>query len=213
MTTSHRSEGSRIDLTDHLPPWLTCHELDSVHRLYSGTLPSDLTPTEPTLRDLWDLHPPELPELTIHGRTVKAPRWQQAYARDYRCAGQVSVALPVPPLLEPFLAWSQRELDGRLNGLLLNWYDTRLGHYIGPHRDKTAGLVKGAPIVTISLGAERVFRLRAWGERWAGPRVSRATHGALFVMPFGTNQAWTHGVPHLASSRGRRISVTVRAFA
>jgi hypothetical protein len=48
----------------------------------------------------------------------------------------------------------------------------------------------------------------------AGGRVLdlAATHGAVFVMPFDTNEAWKHLVPHRARDRGRRISVTVRAF-
>jgi len=195
---------------DGVPAWLTCHPLDGVHRLYSGRLPAELTPTRDAMVGLWDLHPSEFPELTMHGRSVKAPRWQQAYGKDYRFSGRVSHAHPVPTVLEPLLAWSKNELDARLNGLLLNWYDASLEHYIGAHRDKTTGLVKGAPIVTISFGAERVFRLRPW--RAPGVCDLPATHGTVYVMPFATNRAWTHEVPHFARDRGRRISVTVRAF-
>ena len=53
-------------------------------------------------------------------------------------------------------------VDDRLNGLLLNWYDGRLGHYIGKHRDSRVNMIHGAPIVTISLGEERSFRLAPW---------------------------------------------------
>jgi hypothetical protein len=34
----------------------------------------------------------------------------------------------------------------------------------------------------------------------------------VFVLPYDTNQAWTHEVPHSAPIGGRRISVTLRAF-
>lgn len=188
----------------------TSHDLDGVNRLFSGDLPAEVRPTAAIVDELWQRHPADFPDLVIHGRVVKAPRRQQAFGRDYRFGGRVSRAHPVPDILAPLLAWSQSEVDARLNGLLVNWYDANLEHYIGRHRDKTAGLVSGAPIVTISFGAERTFRLRPW--RGAGVRDFAATHGAVFVMPFDTNRAWTHEVPHFAQDRGRRISVTLRAF-
>jgi alkylated DNA repair dioxygenase AlkB len=121
----------------------------------------------------------------------------------------------VPAILEPYLAWARATLNARLNGLLLNWYDARLAHRIGAHRDSTAGLVEGSAIVTISLGAARVFRL--WPAQ--KPPADRghvdfaATHAAVFVLPWDTNKAVKHGVPHRASDTGRRISITLRAFA
>ena len=92
----------------------------------------------------------------------------------------------------------------------MNWYDAAHEHYIGPHRDKTNGLVQDAPIVTICPQEERVFRLRPW--KATGVVDFPARHGAVFVMPFETNQAFTHEVPHFARYEGRRISVTLRAF-
>ena len=94
---------------------------------------------------------------------------------------------------------------------MLNWYDGKLGHYIGPHHDSDKGLVVGSHIVTISLGEGRVFRLTRprTGERRDFP----ATDGTVFVTPWDTNAAWKHQVVKSAGRRGRRISVTLRAFA
>jgi alkylated DNA repair dioxygenase AlkB len=163
------------------------------------------------LAALWALHPERFHEIAqpFTGRIIPLPRWQQAYGRDYRYSGGVNRALPIPPLLEPYLAWAREQLDARLNGLLLNWYDADLRHYIGPHRDSVAGLVEGAPIVTISLGAPRWFRLRPKG----GALVDlRATDGAVFILPWETNLNVKHEVPHRAGDVGRRISITLRAF-
>lgn len=101
-------------------------------------------------------------------------------------------------------------VDERLNGMLLNWYDGSLGHYIGKHRDSTKKLVHGVPIVTISFGEQRTFRLRPWKKK--GTRDFAARCGSVFVMPFETNLAWTHEVPRSAKCQSRRISVTLRAF-
>ncbi|MDQ3366392.1 MAG: alpha-ketoglutarate-dependent dioxygenase AlkB [Myxococcota bacterium] len=186
------------------------HRLDGDHTLLVGALPPALGLDPEAFERLWCLHPAEFHEITMHGRNVKTPRWQQAYGADYRYTGNVNRALPVPDELAPLHTWVRAHVDERLNGLLLNWYDAEREHYIGKHRDSTSNMVKGAPIVTVSFGDERIFRVRPWkGE---GMRDFVARDGAVFIVPFETNLAWTHEVPHNAKSRGRRISVTLRAF-
>lgn len=117
----------------------------------------------------------------------------------------------MPENLAPLLTWACQTIDPRLNGILLNWYDASQAHYIGKHRDSRTNMIEGAPIVTISLGSERVFRLRPWRREGAVLDFA-AVNGAVFVMPYDTNLAWTHEVPHSARCTGRRISVTLRAL-
>ena len=186
------------------------HDLDGQHKFYSGRLPGDLAVDASRFESLWAMHPDEYQDIQMFGRAVKTPRWQQAYGRDYEYTGQVNEALPVTPLLEPLLAWARSSFHERLNGLLLNWYDGELGHYIGPHHDSIVNIVVGAPIVTVSLGEERVFRLRLPKSKQR--QDFRATDGPVFVMPYDTNLAWKHEVPKSAKAKGRRISVTLRAF-
>jgi len=82
----------------------------------------------------------------------------------YQYTGRVNRALPTPKLLEPLLSWAKQAIDEQLNGILVNWYEGKLGHYIGKHRDSLVGLVKDAPIV------DDLF--------WRGTRLSAATmHG------------------------------------
>jgi alkylated DNA repair dioxygenase AlkB len=149
---------------------------------------------------LWNLHPAQSNEILIHGRMVPIPRWQQAFGRDYAFSGTVSEALPVPDMLAPFLVWVRDAADPRLNGLLLNWYEAQRGHYIGAHRDSRHGLVVGSPIVTISIGDERVFRLRLPKEK--GFVDFPATHGSVFVMPWEANLHLKHEVPRTARAEG-----------
>lgn len=188
----------------------TATPLDAEHVIYCGQLPAALVPDAAGFEALWDLHPAEFHELMMHGRLVKTPRWQQAYGRDYQYTQSTNRALPVHELLVPFLEWGQGTVDARLNGLLLNWYDGERGHYIGRHRDSVKNLVEGAPIVTISLGEERIFRLRPW--KGTGSIDFPATPGRVFVMPWETNLAWTHEVPRQVTRTGRRLSITLRAF-
>lgn len=188
------------------------HSLTDGCHILMGRLPAHLVPDEKQFHDLWNLHPAEFHVIKIGGRLVNTPRWQQAYDRDYAYTVQVNKALPVPAMLTPMLAWAQETVDARLNGILVNWYDGIPGHYIGRHRDSISNLCVGTSIVTLSFGAARTFRLRAWrGE--SEPRVIdfAATNGIVFVMPWQTNLKWTHEVPK-STKGGRRISVTFRAF-
>lgn len=187
-----------------------CHDLGDGHTLWTSQLPAGLRFSPTAFEDLWRLHPPAYHEILMHGRVVKTPRWQQAFGMDYHYTGRVNKALPVPPILAPLLTWAQGQIDERLNSLLVNWYDGSLGHYIGRHRDSTREMIEGVPIVTVSLGEERVFRLRPY--RGEGRRDFPARDGSVFVMPYDTNQVWTHEVPRARKTPGRRISVTLRGF-
>lgn len=198
--------GSGMGLFDSF----TVHQLDDTHLFYSGQLPDPLVLSDDDFDALWDSHPEEFRPLNIHGRVVDAPRWVQAYGQNYSYSGQVNEALHIRNDLEPFLRWSRAWVDERLNGLLLNWYDGALGHYIGRHRDIVKGLVEGSPIVTMSFGEERVFRLRPWKGK--GYVDHPAAHGTVFIVPYETNLTWTHEVPHSKKFVGKRISVTLRAF-
>lgn len=186
------------------------HDLGDGHTFWSGDLPGDLRLDAAAFEALWRLHPQEYHEILMRGRPVKTPRWQQAFGTDYHYTGRVNRALPVPRPLAPLLAWARGNVDGRLNGMLVNWYDAALGHYIGRHRDSTRGMLWGVPVVTVSFGEERIFRLRPY--RGEGRRDFPARDGRVFVMPYETNLAWTHEVPRSRTSSGKRVSVTLRGL-
>jgi alkylated DNA repair dioxygenase AlkB len=203
------SDMSTASMTDTYPEF-EAHALDDGHRFLVGRLPGELCPDAAGFEVLWDLHPSDYDVIHMLGRPVKLPRWQQAYGKDYHFSGRTSEAQPIPTVLDPFLGWSRERIDDRLNGLLLNWYDGALGHYIGPHNDETTGLVPGVPIVTVSFGEERIFRQTH--PKLKLTRDFQVEAGTVFVMPHDTNDAWKHSVPKFARYRGRRISITLRAF-
>jgi alkylated DNA repair dioxygenase AlkB len=69
-------------------------------------------------------------------------------------------------------------------------------------------MIDDAPIVTISFGETRKFRLSRGTEK----RDFLAESGTVYVLPQDTNAIWKHSVPKSARYRGQRISVTVRGF-
>ena len=185
-------------------------DLDETHAVLVGELPASLVLDAAGFAALWSIHPPEFHEIKMHGRPVKTPRWQQAYGTDYRYTGNINRALPLVDPMPAWLSWARERFDARLDGILLNWYDGTAGHYIGKHRDSDVNRVEGSPIVTLSFGEERAFRMRPW--RAEGFVDLPATDGSVIVIPWETNRAYTHEVPASKKALGRRISVTIRAF-
>lgn len=191
-------------------PGFNQHALDDAHVFFVGVLPTSLALSAAQFEAIWSMHPAEYHVIKIHGREVKTPRWQQAFGVDYHYTARVNRALALPTQLVPLLAWARETVHAGLNGALVNWYRGELGHYIGPHHDSVKNMVPDAPIVTISFGQERVFRLTH--SKTKSRRDFPALNGTVFVMPYETNRVWKHEVSRSARWRGRRISVTFRAF-
>ena len=188
---------------------LTPHFLDGSCVIYAGQLPEEELELL-NFEEIWNLHPKDYDTVKIHGREIKTPRWQCAYGKNYHFSGNTYEALPIPGQLTSVYGWCREHIYQHLNGLLLNWYDGKLKHYIGKHRDSTRNMIAGAPIVTISLGEERIFRLRPYQQK--GRIDFKASHGSVFVVPYETNQKFTHEVPHFQRFQERRLSITLRGF-
>jgi alkylated DNA repair dioxygenase AlkB len=186
----------------------TEHVLAPGSSVYSGELPCDRGFDDAAFAELWDMHPADLPDVQFGDTRLKAPRWHQAYGRDYEFAGFVSRASPIPAILAPVVEWVRDAIDPRVNGVLVNWYDGDFEHRIAPHKDSPIGRVAGCPIVTVSLGAPRTFQLFVRRKRVLLP----TGNGTVIVIPDETNKRFAHAVPHLPGDRGRRISITLRGF-
>jgi hypothetical protein len=64
------------------------------------------------------------------------------------------------------------------------------------HHDKTRDLARGAPILSLSVGAERDFRV--------GTETFAVRDGDLVVLPWEVNRRVKHGVPVRRRARGVR---------
>lgn len=186
-------------------------ELGDRHFVQTGSIPAELVPDQHLFEEIWNLHPDEHSEILIHGKRVRVPRWDQAYEKDYPFAKQVAVAKSAPPCMLSFLQWAQEEIDSRFNGMFVNWHDGAKSHYHGKHRDSVNGLIDGTSIITISLGEERVFRMRPYPAGKPSHDIFLQS-GDYVIIPWDTNQHWTHEVPKFARYKKRRVSVTMRAF-
>lgn len=186
------------------------HNLDANNPIFIGKIPPSLKEELPDFETLWKTHPEDYHLVKILGKEIPTPRWQQAYGFDYEYTGSKQNALPIDSNLKPFQDWCKKEIHPQMNSLLLNWYEGEKKHYIGPHRDSPFGLLEGSPIVTISMGEERVFRFRPW--RGKGYQDFVVKDGSVVIIPWATNKTWTHEVPHFVRFKKRRISVTLRVY-
>jgi len=174
---------------------------------------------EQKFKEIWDEHPAEFNEIMMHGKMVKIPRWQQAYGQSYSFSGATAIANPDPPELIKDVMKRVNELvpcfDFRMS--LLNWYAPE--HYLGPHHDDMKQLEPGSPIVSISWGQTRTFRLK-WNKKrpckGALDSSLELRSGDLLFMSWHLNRTHKHEVCKLSKTRqvaaGGRINVTLRSF-
>ena len=185
--------------------------IDQDTLMLTAMLPTALRWDATQFESAWQIKPSTRHKVKIFGEFVEVARYQQAFGATYAYSGSINEAMPVPGLLVPLLRHVQSEIDHRLQGILLNWYDG-CEDYIGAHRDTLKGLVPGSPIVTVSFGETRTFRLTKGKGKSRQVVNQTAEDGRVFVMPWETNLAWKHCVPKSKRNTGRRISVTFRVF-
>ena len=164
--------------------------------------------------ELWKLHPKERGKVLVFGEKT-IPRYQQSYLRDYTFSGVNAKAMPLPNEFKRFLDFvnSIPEYNGNFNQVLLNWYENGL-HHIGSHSDSESQLIPDSPIVTISLGAERTFRIRNKDKKIE--KDIKTENGLVMVMGGKFQKEFKHEIVKINGKKGentgKRISITFRQF-
>jgi len=188
-------------------------QLDTDSWVTRGMLPNHLA--ELDFAAIWALHPANYNQIKIYGKMVTMPRYTQTYLKNYTYSGVEHIALPLPDILQPFFEWANNLMDGmQFNQVLVNWYQDG-SHYIGAHADNERQLVRDYPIISISLGAERLFRIR---DKETKEVVSDIVMKdcSYMVMCGKMQQNYTHEVPKVMGRRGDelgpRINITFRNF-
>jgi hypothetical protein len=103
------------------------------HSVYRGKLPSPLLDQafdSSWFEQIWDQHPDDYHQILMHGRTVRTPRWQVTYGRDYEYTGTVNSAAPVTEDIEPLPAPATKKK--RIRPITYRWLVSMLWHGDGP---------------------------------------------------------------------------------
>ena len=148
--------------------------------------------------------------VSLFGRTFTARRLSASYgdpASSYRYSGIVRRAMPWPGYLRTLAADVAAVVEWRFNFVLINRFrdgDDRLGW----HADNEVDLGARPVIASVSVGAERVFRVRPKG---GGASVGRVLeHGSLVLMWGDSQRDFRHAVPPTARPVGERLNFTFR---
>ncbi len=175
------------------------------------SVPGDLAPD---FDSLWSLHPKEFAIVVMMGRTVRTPRWQQSFIRDYAFSGANHDAGELPEVVKPLLDWANSLGYGEFNQCMINWYANGL-HNIGAHRDNEGPLVPDSPVFSISLGQTRTLRVKCYSSKVKLLDLEMEDQTAV-VMGGRFQKELTHEVPRhtgkKGSSMGPRINITFRQF-
>lgn len=148
--------------------------------------------------------------VTVFGRTFTARRLSACYGdptASYRYSGLVRRALPWTGYLQTLAADVAAAVGWRFNFVLINRFRDG-GDRLGWHADDESDLGTRPVIASVSVGAERVFRMRSRG---GGSSVGRVLeHGSLVVMWGDSQRDFQHAVPPTARPVGERLNFTFR---
>jgi len=194
-------------MTEHMFVWCRLNDTAWIDEF---KLPKSL---EPNFEKLWNRHPANYDSLKLYGKSVEIPRWQQTFGRSYTFSRMQHDPLPIPDELKELFDWANESDYGPFNQMFINWYQNG-HHYIGPHHDDDKELVDNSPIMSISLGTNRKFRIRDSGKNIV--RDISMSNGTVLVMCGTFNKDFTHEVPKIAGKKGeqlgQRINITFRRF-
>jgi alkylated DNA repair dioxygenase AlkB len=154
----------------------------------------------------WERH-----RLTMFGREIDAPRlscWIGDPDAAYVYSRTRFEPRPWTPSLLSLRERVQEICGARFNGVLANLYRDGLDA-MGWHSDDEPELGPRPVIASVSLGAERRFRLRQKSPR-GKPLGLPLASGSLLYMAGDTQRHYQHDLPRLPGLSGARINLTFR---
>ncbi len=147
---------------------------------------------------------------TLYGRRVAAPRlsaWYGDPGAVYAYSGLVHRPRSWPEPMQE-LKMAVEDCTGReFNGVLANLYRDG-GDGMGWHADDEPELGENPVIASLSLGAERVFRVRK-GKRGKSIDILLPC-GSLLLMEGAFQHHWQHCLPKTRRVTAPRINLTFR---
>jgi alkylated DNA repair dioxygenase AlkB len=152
--------------------------------------------------------------IKVFGREILQPRlvgW--AGELPYRYSSQTLEPRACGPALRGVWDAVNARVGVPFNHVLLNLY--RDGHdKMSLHADNEPELGRNPTIASISLGAERRFRVvpKDKRARRKETRTWRLTHGSLLVMGGRMQHTWRHEVPGMNSVKEPRVNLTFRVL-
>lgn len=150
--------------------------------------------------------------VNIDNRSSKVPRlikWYGPYTYAY--SGIIHPAEDLPTILKDLAQKISdylvvHNVEVTFNSVLINYYRDGKDK-IGMHGDDERQLGQYPVIASVSLGTDRVFKMRH--NETKEKRLFMLSHGQLFIMKGNTQNEWMHGIDP-EPEKGVRINLTFR---
>lgn len=150
------------------------------------------------------------PNVTVYNKTGPIPRLQCFISEnniEYGYSHSKLIVEPWPDVLLAMRKRLERHLNQPLNSLLVNYY--RDGNdTMGWHSDDEAELGHQPTIVCISLGAERVLKLKHKASNKITDLKLRS--GSCLIMSGNSQRDYQHAITKQTTLAHPRISLTFR---
>ena len=114
----------------------------------------------------------------------------------------------LPPYIQ-YGAQVARELTGQPMTIAVCNYYRDENDSVTPHADNEPTIVRQSAIVSISLGATRIFTVKRTGSKGRAQRI-KLRNGDILIMLPGCQENFSHGVPKDKCRCGPRVNITFR---
>lgn len=150
-------------------------------------------------------------QIRIHGKAYDIPRLTKWYSEDgstYTYSGIAMEPKRFPLFLREMNDRIEEESGLSFNSVLINFY--RDGNdKVGWHCDDERELGQEIHVASVSLGAERVFKMRRRKDHSRVVDLPLA-HGSLLLMKHPTQVHWEHCLPPRKKVSEPRYNLTFR---
>lgn len=156
--------------------------------------------------------PWEHDETVMFGKRIVTKRkvaWFADGGRSYAYSGTEKLSQGWTEHLLSLKAAAEKISGATCNSCLLNLYHDG-GEGMGWHSDDERSLSEGAPILSMSFGAERKFSFRHKGTKETFSVILE--NGSLLVMGGETQKNWHHQLPKSAKISTPRVNLTFRTM-
>lgn len=148
--------------------------------------------------------------IIMYGKLIKVPRlvcWYGDTGTDYRYSGITHTALPWTKDLQEIKERIEKHTGKQFNSVLGNLYRNE-NDSMGWHSDNEKELGSSPCIASLSLGEERLFKIRH--KQSSETLDTTLTNGSLLVMSGESQSNWKHCVPKTKTKKRPRINLTFR---
>ena len=151
--------------------------------------------------------------IKMYGKENLVPRLESWHGNDGKSYGYSGIRMnPMPwtPELLFIKGRIEENSETQFNSVLINYYRGGKDR-VAWHSDDEKELGRNPVIGSISLGAERKFRLRHKEYKNNGLKKEiLLCHGSLLLMSGPTQHFWMHEIPRTTKPIGARVNLTFR---